>query len=172
MMVVGIEQGRKSCGVAGTPEIFHQERVKERRPLIVRETDHVGNAHAYQAGSYRVTRSLTLGEIQRVRQSSQHFRKSDLRKWAANLVNLSRKVQPDPEGSSTPELPIVPLAGFVERQGEETDSNLAAKSRGFLQKAEMACFTGQGVRVRGGQACAETAQCVPPFETHRNIGEW
>jgi hypothetical protein len=87
-------------------------------------------------------------------------------------VNLSRKVQPDPEGSSTPELPIVPLAGFVERQGEETDSNLAAKSRGFLQKAEMACFTGQGVRVRGGQACAETAQCVPPFETHRNIGEW
>jgi hypothetical protein len=47
-------------------------------------------------------------------------------------VNLPRKIETDPQGSTTPESPIVPLAGFVERQDEEMDSNLAAKPRGFL----------------------------------------
>jgi hypothetical protein len=132
MVVVGVEQGRKSRGVAGTSEILHQERVKQRRPLIVRETDHVSDAHANLTGPHRMTRALTLGEIQRVGQSREHLRQPDLGERSANLVKLSRKIEPDPKGSTTPELPIVPLAGFVERQDEETGSNLGAKPRGFL----------------------------------------
>ena len=79
-----------------------------------------------------MTRTLTLGQIQRVRQSREDLRQPNFRERSANLVNLSRKIEPDPKRSTTPELPIVPLAGFVERQDAQWKSNLPAIGLPFL----------------------------------------
>jgi len=71
-VIVGAEERGKSGGVARAPEVFHQKRVEERRAHLLRQAQHLGEAHADQTRTDSVPGPLPFGQVEGMRQPGQY----------------------------------------------------------------------------------------------------
>jgi len=73
VVIVVAEQCREPGGIARAAEVFHQQRIEQRRSLSGRQLEHVGEPHPDAATANAVPRALALGQVKGVGQASQHF---------------------------------------------------------------------------------------------------
>jgi hypothetical protein len=77
LVVVGAEDGRHPRRVRRAAGVLEQQRVEQVRPRLGVEPKLAREPHPDQARPLRVTRRLTLGQIERIRQRPDHLREQD-----------------------------------------------------------------------------------------------
>ena len=85
-VVVG-EAGGERGGGDGAAGVLEQQRVIERGAVVLRELDRLGDPHADHAGALGVTRLMTLGDVERVREAGKRVGEMEVH------VRLSSAIQ-------------------------------------------------------------------------------
>ena len=84
VLVVGAEQGRHAGRIAGATGVLEQRRIVERGHRIGVELALSPDPHRDERRAQRVSRALSFGEVERIRERRQHFSEANgarRRRW-------------------------------------------------------------------------------------------